>query len=67
MHGEIVEYSTLKSKQKSRLSDLKDLIDKIKIIFIFQKTPTITLNDLCEKIKSGSNTISSVNCLGKYF
>jgi len=65
MHTEIVEYSTQKSKQKSRNIDLKDIIDRIKNIFIFEKYATIPLIELCEKIKSGSNTISSADSIGK--
>jgi len=64
MHSDIVEYSTQKSKQKSRILDLKDLIDRTKNIFIMQKYATIPMNELCEKIRSGSNSISCVDSIG---
>lgn len=64
MHSEIIEYSTHKSKQKSRLIDLKDVVDRIKNIFIMYKYATIPMNELCEKIKSGSNSISCVDSIG---
>jgi len=64
MNHEIVEYSTQKSKQKSRLNDLKVVIDSIINIFIFEKNTTIKMDELCEKIKRSSNSISSVDSLG---
>lgn len=62
-----MEYSTLKSKEKSKINDLKDFVDKIKTIFIMQRSTSIKINDLCEKIKENSLTISSIDSLGIYF
>lgn len=64
MNNEFIEHSTQKSKQKSRLLDLKDLIDRMKNIYISQKYVPIPINELCEKIKSGSNSISCVDSIG---
>ena len=57
----------MKSKQKSKISDLKDLIDKIKTLFIMTKNPSIKINELCEKIKAGSESISMVDSIGIFF
>ena len=50
----------MKSSKKNRLNDIKEICDKIKVIFMFNsKSNPINLNDLTKKLILNSDSIRS--------
>lgn len=51
----------MKSKNKYRLSDFREICDKIKSFFMFNtKSKPMTLTDLCNKLTQNSENIKSL-------
>lgn len=65
MSKSIFEYSTCKMKKKRGVNDLKEVVEQLKTVFICQKTPTIGLFELVNKIHNSSQNIKANYSLGK--
>jgi hypothetical protein len=61
----IIEFSTQKSRAKSRVKEFQDLVDKLHTIFLMQKKTTVPLHDLTVKLQNSSETIKNLYTLGK--
>ena len=48
-----------KNFRKNKVGDFREICDRIKTIFIFQKVPSICLNELCSKIFAASDNLRS--------